>query len=61
MNWIRNRGYECLAEATIPSDIIKNVLRLNIDYIIALHTKKILIGSSIAGTIGGIIVMQLIY
>jgi len=42
-----------LAEAFIPAEVVKDVLKTSIDEICRVGIKKNLIGSSIAGSIGG--------
>ena len=53
INWIDGRGKSVVAEAIIPGDVIKTVLKSNIDALIELNTSKNLIGSAMAGSIGG--------
>ena len=53
INWIDGRGKSVVAEAIIPGDIIKSVLKSNVDALVELNIKKNLIGSAMAGSIGG--------
>ncbi|KAE8356474.1 hydroxymethylglutaryl-coenzyme A reductase-domain-containing protein [Aspergillus coremiiformis] len=53
INWIDGRGKSVVAEAIIPGDIVRNVLRTEVDAMIELNTSKNLIGSAMAGSIGG--------
>lgn len=54
VNWILGRGKNVIAEALIDKDTIKNKLHTNIEDLIELNVNKNLIGSNIAGTIGGL-------
>ena len=53
INWIEGRGKSVVAEAIIPGDIIKKILKCDIDKLVDLNTRKNLIGSAMAGSIGG--------
>ena len=53
INWIEGRGKSVVAQATIPPEIVKNVLKTDVDSLVALNTDKNLIGSAMAGSIGG--------
>ncbi|KAB8075742.1 3-hydroxy-3-methylglutaryl-coenzyme A reductase [Aspergillus leporis] len=53
INWIDGRGKSVVAEAIIPGDIVKNVLRTDVDAMVELNISKNLIGSAMAGSIGG--------
>lgn len=53
INWIDGRGKSVVAEAIIPGDVIKSVLKSNVDALVELNTSKNLIGSAMAGSIGG--------
>ncbi|KTW26778.1 hydroxymethylglutaryl-CoA reductase (NADPH) [Pneumocystis carinii B80] len=53
VNWIEGRGKSVIAEATIMKDIVKSVLKCNVDDLVELNISKNLIGSSMAGSIGG--------
>lgn len=53
INWIDGRGKSVVAEAIIPGDIVKNVLKSNVDALVELNTSKNLIGSAMAGSVGG--------
>ena len=52
-NWIKGRGKWVVCEATIPCHIIETVLKTNTDKLLHTHINKNLIGSSLAGSIGG--------
>ncbi|VDK84036.1 unnamed protein product [Litomosoides sigmodontis] len=53
INWIKGRGKSMIAEATIPASVVQTVLKTNVDALVRLGQAKLLIGSSMAGTIGG--------
>ncbi|KAJ9645476.1 hydroxymethylglutaryl-CoA reductase (NADPH) [Exophiala oligosperma] len=53
INWIDGRGKAVVAEAIIPGDVVRNVLKSNVDDLVELNVSKNLIGSAMAGSIGG--------
>ncbi|KAJ7487780.1 hydroxymethylglutaryl-coenzyme A reductase-domain-containing protein [Mycena latifolia] len=53
MNWIEGRGKSVVAEAVIPGSVVKSVLKTTVDALCNLNTKKNLVGSAMAGSIGG--------
>ncbi|KFG80577.1 HMG CoA reductase [Metarhizium anisopliae] len=53
MNWIDGRGKGIVAEAIIPADVVKSVLKSDVDALVELNVAKNLIGSAMAGSIGG--------
>ncbi|KAH7926257.1 hypothetical protein BV22DRAFT_1119007 [Leucogyrophana mollusca] len=53
INWIEGRGKSVVAEAVIPGKIVKSVLKTTVDALCNLNTKKNLVGSAMAGSIGG--------
>ncbi|KZT70396.1 hypothetical protein DAEQUDRAFT_725287 [Daedalea quercina L-15889] len=53
INWIEGRGKSIVAEAVIPGKIVKSVLKTTVDALCNLNTKKNLVGSAMAGSIGG--------
>jgi hydroxymethylglutaryl-CoA reductase (NADPH) len=53
VNWIEGRGKAVVAEAIIPGDVVKNVLKSDVDALVELNTSKNLIGSAMAGALGG--------
>ncbi|KAI1937694.1 3-hydroxy-3-methylglutaryl-coenzyme A (HMG-CoA) reductase isozyme [Ophidiomyces ophidiicola] len=53
INWIDGRGKSIVAEAVIPGDVVKTVLKSNVDALVELNISKNLIGSAMAGSIGG--------
>ncbi|KAK4627275.1 3-hydroxy-3-methylglutaryl-coenzyme A reductase [Fulvia fulva] len=53
INWIDGRGKSVVAEAIIPKDVVQSVLKSNVDALVELNISKNLIGSAMAGSIGG--------
>ena len=53
INWIDGRGKSVVAEAIIPGDVVRNVLKSDVNALVELNTSKNLIGSAMAGSIGG--------
>ncbi|KAL4931776.1 hydroxymethylglutaryl-coenzyme A reductase-domain-containing protein [Aspergillus undulatus] len=53
INWIDGRGKSVVAQATIPPDIVKSVLKTDVESMVTLNMDKNLIGSAMAGSIGG--------
>jgi hydroxymethylglutaryl-CoA reductase (NADPH) len=53
INWIDGRGKAVVAEAIIPGHVVRSVLKSNVDALVELNTAKNLIGSAMAGSIGG--------
>lgn len=53
MNWIDGRGKGIVAEAIIPAEVVKSVLKSDVDALVELNIAKNLIGSAMAGSIGG--------
>lgn len=53
INWIDGRGKSVVAEAIIPGDVVKNVLKSDVDTLVELNVNKNLIGSAMAGSVGG--------
>ncbi|KAL4962053.1 hydroxymethylglutaryl-coenzyme A reductase-domain-containing protein [Aspergillus stella-maris] len=53
INWIDGRGKSIIAQALIPPEVVKSVLKTDVDAMVALNTDKNLIGSAMAGSIGG--------
>ncbi|EXJ87124.1 hydroxymethylglutaryl-CoA reductase (NADPH) [Capronia epimyces CBS 606.96] len=53
INWIDGRGKAVVAEAIIPGDVVRSVLKSNVDALVELNIAKNLIGSAMAGSIGG--------
>lgn len=53
VNWIEGRGKSVVAEAIIPAAIVKSVLKSDVESLVELNTAKNLIGSAMAGSVGG--------
>ncbi|KKA26564.1 hypothetical protein TD95_004261 [Thielaviopsis punctulata] len=53
LNWIEGRGKSVVAEAIIPGDVVKSVLKSDVDSLVELNINKNLIGSAMAGSVGG--------
>jgi hydroxymethylglutaryl-CoA reductase (NADPH) len=53
INWIEGRGKSIAADCTLSAEVVKSVLKTDVDRIIELNVAKNLIGSALAGSIGG--------
>lgn len=53
INWIDGRGKSIVAEAIIPGDVVRSVLKSDVNALVELNTSKNLIGSAMAGSLGG--------
>jgi hydroxymethylglutaryl-CoA reductase (NADPH) len=53
VNWIEGRGKSVVAEVVLPSHIIVKVLKCSVQGLVKLNTAKNLVGSALAGSIGG--------
>ena len=53
VNWIDGRGKAVVAEAVIPGEVVRNVLKSDVDALVELNISKNLIGSAMAGSVGG--------
>jgi hydroxymethylglutaryl-CoA reductase (NADPH) len=53
INWIQGRGKSVVAEATIPGKVVQSVLKTTVQQLVELNTSKNLIGSAMAGSVGG--------
>ena len=53
INWIDGRGKSVVAEAIIPGEVVHKLLKSNVNALVELNTSKNLIGSAMAGSIGG--------
>jgi hydroxymethylglutaryl-CoA reductase (NADPH) len=53
INWIDGRGKSVVAEAIIPGDVVQKVLKSDVNALVELNQSKNLIGSAMAGSIGG--------
>ncbi|SJX63248.1 probable 3-hydroxy-3-methylglutaryl-coenzyme A reductase [Sporisorium reilianum f. sp. reilianum] len=53
INWIEGRGKSVVAEAVVPGSVVRSVLKCTVRDLVNLNTKKNLIGSAMAGSVGG--------
>ncbi|XP_047426459.1 3-hydroxy-3-methylglutaryl-coenzyme A reductase-like [Mugil cephalus] len=53
INWILGRGKSVVAEATIPARVVREVLKTSAAALVELNISKNLVGSAMAGSIGG--------
>ena len=53
VNWVEGRGKSVIAEAIVPAKMIKNVLKTTVASLVDLNVAKNLVGSAVAGSIGG--------
>ncbi|KAI8636303.1 hydroxymethylglutaryl-coenzyme A reductase-domain-containing protein [Parasitella parasitica] len=53
VNWIEGRGKSVVTEAVIPSDVVEKVLKTTVSALVDLNISKNLIGSAMAGSVGG--------
>ena len=53
INWIDGRGKSVVAESIIPGEVVRNVLKSDVNALVELNTSKNLIGSAMAGSLGG--------
>ena len=53
INWIDGRGKSVVAEAIIPGEVVRKLLKSDVNALVELNTSKNLIGSAMAGSIGG--------
>ena len=53
VNWIEGRGKSVVCEAIIKEEVVKKVLKTNVQALVELNTVKNLAGSAIAGALGG--------
>ncbi|KAI4198066.1 MAG: hypothetical protein LQ350_005507 [Teloschistes chrysophthalmus] len=53
INWIDGRGKGIVAESTIPKEVVERTLKCNVDALCKLNISKNLVGSSLAGSVGG--------
>lgn len=52
-NWIEGRGKSVVVEAIIPKDVVRSTLKTSVSAMVQTNLNKNLIGSAMAGTIGG--------
>ncbi|MEQ2260297.1 hypothetical protein XENORESO_012216 [Xenotaenia resolanae] len=53
INWILGRGKSAVCEATIPGQVVKEVLKSSTAALVDLNISKNLVGSAMAGSVGG--------
>uniref|UniRef100_A0A669EF52 3-hydroxy-3-methylglutaryl coenzyme A reductase n=1 Tax=Oreochromis niloticus TaxID=8128 RepID=A0A669EF52_ORENI len=53
INWILGRGKSAVCEATIPAKVVREVLKSSTAALVDLNLNKNLVGSAMAGSIGG--------
>lgn len=53
INWIDGRGKSVVAEAIIPGEVVRKQLKSDVNALVELNVAKNLIGSAMAGSIGG--------
>ncbi|KAK6643687.1 3-hydroxy-3-methylglutaryl-coenzyme A reductase [Polyplax serrata] len=53
VNWIEGRGKSVVAEAIVPADVVESVLKTSVQALVDVNITKNLIGSAVAGSIGG--------
>ncbi|CCH61526.1 hypothetical protein TBLA_0E04740 [Henningerozyma blattae CBS 6284] len=53
INWIEGRGKSIVAESIIPKDVVEKVLKSNVKALVELNVSKNLVGSAMAGSVGG--------
>ena len=53
INWIEGRGKSVVAECVISGKIVESVLKTTVEKLVRVNTSKNLIGSAMAGSIGG--------
>ncbi|KAF2879365.1 hypothetical protein ILUMI_26812 [Ignelater luminosus] len=53
VNWIEGRGKYVVCEAIVPSHIVTSILKTNVHALVDVNISKNMIGSAVAGSIGG--------
>ncbi|KAI9496362.1 hydroxymethylglutaryl-CoA reductase [Zychaea mexicana] len=53
INWIEGRGKSVVSEAVIPGAVVEKVLKTSVAALVELNINKNLIGSAMAGSVGG--------
>lgn len=53
VNWIEGRGKSVVCEAIVPGSVVTSVLKTSVHALVDVNVSKNLIGSAIAGSIGG--------
>ncbi|KAL4871889.1 hypothetical protein BDV12DRAFT_205718 [Aspergillus spectabilis] len=53
VNWIEGRGKNMSAQATTPRQVVQEILKTDVDSLVELNISKNLVGSAVAGSVGG--------
>ena len=53
INWIEGRGKSVVAEAIVPGKVVRSILKTTVADFVNLNNKKNLVGTAMAGSIGG--------
>jgi hydroxymethylglutaryl-CoA reductase (NADPH) len=53
INWLEGRGKSVVCDAVIPASVVKSVLKTTVPALVELNINKNLLGSAMAGSIGG--------
>ena len=53
VNWLEGRGKSVVAEAVVPASVVEKILKTSVAALVDLNIAKNLIGSSVAGSLGG--------
>ncbi|GAA6010512.1 hypothetical protein JCM10207_001340 [Rhodosporidiobolus poonsookiae] len=53
INWIEGRGKSVVAEGIVPGEAVKSILKTTVDALVQLNISKNLVGSAMAGSVGG--------
>ncbi|GAB2260128.1 hypothetical protein Droror1_Dr00010983 [Drosera rotundifolia] len=53
INWVEGRGKSVVCEAVITEEVVRKVLKTTVEALVELNTLKNLVGSALAGSIGG--------
>lgn len=53
INWLEGRGKSVVAECTVKGEVVKDVLKTTVPALVELNVAKNLVGSAMAGSIGG--------
>ncbi|KAM1587575.1 hypothetical protein ACFX1X_027050 [Malus domestica] len=53
VNWIEGRGKSVTCEAVIKEEVVRKVLKTDVDSLVKLNVNKNLVGSAMAGALGG--------
>ncbi|XP_073440192.1 3-hydroxy-3-methylglutaryl-Coenzyme A reductase [Dendrobates tinctorius] len=53
INWVDGRGKSVVCEATIPANVVREVLKTSTAALVEVNINKNLVGSAMAGSIGG--------